>query len=218
MVSVNKEKNVKEDLLNSAGELFAERGFEGASIRDIIRIAGATLSSVNYYFGSKENLYLETIRFVLTEKINLPLLFKEYIDGNFLSKQDISNNLYKIIRNLSFAFLSPQNVSWYGKFLARTMLESNPDANRLLLDIIYPVLIEFERKLASQLPQAPSSTIELFCAGLFGQIHHYTIAKNLIIMAKDMPDYTPEFVEGVIQQIALNMILPLGLPSPAFGS
>jgi len=44
-------------LLDAARELFAERGYDGASIRAITRRAGVNLGAVTYHFGSKEALY-----------------------------------------------------------------------------------------------------------------------------------------------------------------
>ena len=44
-------------ILDAAQELFAERGYDGASIRAITRHAGANLGAVTYHFGSKEALY-----------------------------------------------------------------------------------------------------------------------------------------------------------------
>jgi len=46
----------RERLMDAAQELFAERGFEGVSLRDITGAAEANVAAVNYYFGSRENL------------------------------------------------------------------------------------------------------------------------------------------------------------------
>ncbi|MBN1422378.1 MAG: CerR family C-terminal domain-containing protein [Planctomycetes bacterium] len=46
-------------LLEAAGEVFARRGFWEATHAEICRKAGANTASVNYHFGSKENLYVE---------------------------------------------------------------------------------------------------------------------------------------------------------------
>jgi AcrR family transcriptional regulator len=45
-----------EHILNVAEELFAEKGFDGASVRDIAQRAGVNLAMISYYFGSKEKL------------------------------------------------------------------------------------------------------------------------------------------------------------------
>lgn len=47
-------------ILDAAEALFAERGFEGTSIRDIARQAGVTPALVNFHGGSKDKLF-ETV-------------------------------------------------------------------------------------------------------------------------------------------------------------
>jgi AcrR family transcriptional regulator len=48
-------------LLEAAGEVFAEKGFQAATVREICSHAGANLAAVNYYFGDKQRLYLEVV-------------------------------------------------------------------------------------------------------------------------------------------------------------
>jgi AcrR family transcriptional regulator len=49
----------REHVLEVAIDLFASRGFDGVSIRDIAAITGATLPTIYYHFGDKRSLYLE---------------------------------------------------------------------------------------------------------------------------------------------------------------
>ena len=46
-----------DSLLAVAQHLFAERGFDGSSVREITAAAGANLGAVTYHFGSKNALY-----------------------------------------------------------------------------------------------------------------------------------------------------------------
>ncbi|HKJ23198.1 MAG TPA: TetR/AcrR family transcriptional regulator [Myxococcota bacterium] len=55
-------EDTKERLLDAAERLFAERGFEGASLRAVTQAAGTSVSAANYHFGSKEALLAATIR------------------------------------------------------------------------------------------------------------------------------------------------------------
>ena len=49
-------RGTRERILSSAETLFAERGFETVSLRDITGAADANVAAVNYHFGSKERL------------------------------------------------------------------------------------------------------------------------------------------------------------------
>ncbi|MGB9515171.1 MAG: CerR family C-terminal domain-containing protein, partial [Candidatus Acidiferrum sp.] len=52
----------REKLLEAAGQVFAERGYYNATIREICRLAGANVAAVNYTFGDKLGLYTEVLR------------------------------------------------------------------------------------------------------------------------------------------------------------
>ena len=43
-------------IIDTAERLFAERGFDGTSVRDIADEAGINVAMISYYFGSKEKL------------------------------------------------------------------------------------------------------------------------------------------------------------------
>lgn len=51
----------REAILDSAEKLFAERGFAGTSVRDIVRDSDSSPPSLYHFFGSKENLLVELV-------------------------------------------------------------------------------------------------------------------------------------------------------------
>jgi AcrR family transcriptional regulator len=55
-------------ILEVAETLFAEKGFDGTSIRDISKIAKINIAMISYYFGSKERL-LESLLFYRTSDL-----------------------------------------------------------------------------------------------------------------------------------------------------
>src|SRR5262249_29331749 len=55
--------DTQQRLLEAAEEIFADKGFNAASIRQICKLAGANIAAVNYYFGDKERLYIEAVKY-----------------------------------------------------------------------------------------------------------------------------------------------------------
>jgi AcrR family transcriptional regulator len=59
-------------ILQVAEKLFAEKGFDGTSIRNIAKEAGINIAMVSYYFGSKEKM-LEALIFSRTSDLKMQL-------------------------------------------------------------------------------------------------------------------------------------------------
>ncbi|MGD1883529.1 MAG: TetR/AcrR family transcriptional regulator [Paracoccaceae bacterium] len=53
----NQSAQTRERILNAAEQLFADRGYDGASIRDVAAEAGLQVHSIGYHFGPKESLF-----------------------------------------------------------------------------------------------------------------------------------------------------------------
>jgi TetR/AcrR family transcriptional regulator, regulator of cefoperazone and chloramphenicol sensitivity len=67
------DETTRDALLRSAISVFAEKGFQAATVRDICQRAGANVAAVNYYFGGKEALYSAVLDliFLKSEEIRL---------------------------------------------------------------------------------------------------------------------------------------------------
>lgn len=53
--------DTKEQILNVAEHMIAERGFAGTTLRSVVRKAEVNLAAVHYHFGSKEELFRATV-------------------------------------------------------------------------------------------------------------------------------------------------------------
>ncbi len=58
----NKEYGTRDRLLDAACVVFAQKGYSDATIAEICERAAANIAAVNYHFGSKEALYVESWR------------------------------------------------------------------------------------------------------------------------------------------------------------
>ncbi|UKT65999.1 TetR/AcrR family transcriptional regulator [Pedobacter mucosus] len=116
---VQKEQNkTKISLLKNAEFLFANFGYEGTTIRTIAEKSGTNSAMINYYFGSKENLYhalFENHLDSIVNKINdiknktqdpaqRLTAFLEYYCGRIQTHQDY----YRILFSQLFGMQTPE--------------------------------------------------------------------------------------------------------------
>lgn len=65
-----KRGEVRQKILDAGLELFAEKGYEAASIRDIADKAGVTVPNIYYYFKDKDGLYQAVLAIAADEIFN----------------------------------------------------------------------------------------------------------------------------------------------------
>jgi TetR/AcrR family transcriptional regulator len=76
-------------LLHAATDAFAEQGFDGTSLRTIADSAGVSFQLIAYYFGSKEELWVETVDY----------LFERYLETGKGLGFTPSGNLHEQFHN-----------------------------------------------------------------------------------------------------------------------
>lgn len=78
----------EENILFSAEKLFAQKGFNGTSTREISKEANVNISMISYYFGSKEKLFEKIFEFRMNESLSFS---KEVIANESLNEWEKIN-------------------------------------------------------------------------------------------------------------------------------
>jgi TetR/AcrR family transcriptional regulator, regulator of cefoperazone and chloramphenicol sensitivity len=139
-------EGTRQRLIQAAGELFAERGFRGAAVREICARAGANVAAVNYHFGGKEALY----RRVLIDS------HQALRDAEPIPSLEDSSDAEAALRAwigyvLRFVLLRRSAHSFAGQLVARELQAPTEALGELLKLVMKPVRIELERILAALL-------------------------------------------------------------------
>lgn len=130
------EASTRDRLLNAAGEVFADRGFRDATVREICRIAGVNIAAVNYHFGDKASLYREVIQFSAREA------FTKYPIGGVEPNATAEDRLRAFVRNYLNRMLDDGRPAWHAKLITREMVEPTPVLDELVEAFVRP---QYER-------------------------------------------------------------------------
>ena len=163
----------REHILLVSEELFAGKGFDGTSVRDIAQLAGVNLAMISYYFGSKENLLKELIEYrfsytvsLLEEKTN-DLLHSPWEKIEWL----IDFYVERIINNRRFHSILTQEYNTGRSEEIKELITSIKMQN---LERIKKIIAEGQRKQAFR-----KVDVEMTLATIFGTITQVINAKKL---------------------------------------
>jgi AcrR family transcriptional regulator len=147
---VNPSGSTKERILGAAESLFAQRGFDGASLRQLTSAAGVNLAAVNYHFGSKEKLVEQIFRRRLDALNNRRLEALALIAG--LDGTTIDDVLAAFIRP-ALDLSHDESGSLFMRVLARAFAEHDDTLRQFLSDNYGHVMRQFTAEFARLLPQ-----------------------------------------------------------------
>ena len=108
-------------VVEAAGEIFADHGFQDATVREICARAGVNVAAVNYYFGDKAALYVEVLRESLcSARFDSPVS---------ASPEDV---LRGMIRGMCRRMMDTERPSWAYRIMAHELARPTPALDRVI--------------------------------------------------------------------------------------
>ena len=172
-------KSVQDRLLGAAEQLFAEKGYEGTSVRDITATAGCNVAAVNYHFGGKENLYTEVFRRRLRSLRDIRLAAIDKV----MSEDNVKATLEDLLRAFAVAFLEPVAGQDQGrqiiKLMTREMLDQHLPKGMFSDEVIIPTTTTLGQAMAKLCPDLEKSKTQLCIHSVIAQLIHVIRVKEM---------------------------------------
>ena len=193
-------EDTHERILAAARKLFAEKGFDATSVRDITTEAGCNVASVNYHFGGKDNLYLESFRSMLA------VLRDKRLDAmSEQLKRQPTPSLEEFVESFAIGMLDPLVDESHGRlfldFVSREMIAPRLPHGVFLGEFIDPLVERSTEALAATGPPLTAATARLCLMSMVGQLLHALKTHHLLtlhgrsdLMPERLSDYVAHFV------------------------
>lgn len=165
--------DTKTRLLEAAGEEFAARGFQGATVRGIIQRAGANVAAVNYHFRDKEGLYVQAVLEAHKGCMS---------DGEpeLTSDASAADELRAHIRHFLRSVLAVgQRDDWHHRLMLRELLEPSPASEALVREIIRPKFERLSAVVRRLRPDLAGRELTATVFSIVGQCLYYKMARPI---------------------------------------
>ncbi|ACV64531.1 transcriptional regulator, TetR family [Desulfofarcimen acetoxidans DSM 771] len=155
----------KEDIINASIKLFAEKGYDAVSVRDISKAAGVTEAALYKHFKGKEDMFLTIFKEII----------REYCRRIFEIKQSDTGAIEKLCRIVAITFdlyeahpseirfaLITQHKFWEvlpndfkPHLLIKAILEEGMDSGEIPREEVYLLITVYSGLLLEPLAQYP---------------------------------------------------------------
>ncbi len=184
-------------LLHTAIEVFAERGFRAATVREICSRANVNVASVNYYFRSKEVLYSQALALAIREANEL-YPSTQAQDRTSTPEQ----RLAWFIDNFLHKLLDDSHLGYHSKLITREIAEPTKAFDEVVASAIIPqvtLLAEIVREVLGT--EIDGNTLYRCLFSILGQCLMYKHSRPVVERLH------PELIAGedAIQQTAAHI-------------
>ncbi len=195
-------------VLHAAGPIFAERGFEAATVRDICEAAGVNVASVNYHFGDKRQLYNETVqhaRNLRTEQVpwrDLP------------PDADAQTQLFAFVHTMLSRMLGVNAQPWQTSLMMRELIDPTEDCRAMVEDFFRPRLDRLLEILEPVFPpDQPRHQRYQVAFSVIGQCLFYRVGNQMVEIVVPKSDRRRHYgLDTLAHHIAGFTLAALGTP------
>jgi AcrR family transcriptional regulator len=169
--------DAKDRILLAAGREFAERGYEAATVRDICLAAGVNLAAVNYYFGDKKRLYIESVKHAHEERV------RQVPEPHWQPGTPPDRKLRDFLASTLERMLGIGQHPWQVRLMLREVLQPTEACRELAEDYFRPhfeLLVSILAELAAGRLDEPR--LRRLAVGVMGQCFVYRAAGEVVGM------------------------------------
>lgn len=201
-------------ILEAAGEVFAERGYEAATVREICDQAGVNLAAVNYYFGGKERLYVETLERAHSAHV------QQAVPADWPPGTPPETKLRQFVHQLLSHLLSLKDEPWEVRLIMREIMNPTRPGRKRLREHFQKSFKHLQSILDEIIPpDVPAFRRHQIAFSIVGQCVYYRGAGKIIPLVIGESELKKHYgVDELAEHISQMCLAALGLAPPLVGA
>ncbi|MGO9246163.1 MAG: CerR family C-terminal domain-containing protein [Verrucomicrobiia bacterium] len=184
-------------LLEAAGEVFAERGFRQATVREICKRAHANVAAINYHFHDKQGLYEAVLKYALARVRNI------YPTGHGpVTPDNAEQELREMIAARLHVVFDLGRTAWRGKLMSRELIEPTEALDALVKEELEPFFQRLQSCVRAILgPGAGEDQVHRCAFSISSQWVFYHYNRQVISRLDSTMRFGPEDIDALADHI-----------------
>jgi len=191
-------------LLEAAGQIFAEKGFQAATVREICGRAGVNLAAINYHFGDKEHLYVEAVQ-------HAHHCGGQQVPPEWPSGTPPEEKLRALVHGTFLRLLDPRRPAWHSRLMARELSEPTHACVELVESYIRAQFEVLDGILEELMPRgAAPEDRHLVAFSIVGQCIHFKLHRPIAELLVGPEELGRHDVERLTEHVTRFTLAALG--------
>ncbi len=193
----NMSKDTREKLIDAALSVFAEQGYQNATVQQIVERAGTNISAINYHFGDKATFYGHVVSYALAET---PCSEQADLYESQSPEDQLRTFISWFIRNAIGLNSQP---SFLDSVHVQEMMNPSPILDEIVENFIRPKHMKLRDIVTALLPDnATEQQIRHHCFSVVGQCLHYKFARPVMERLYTDIEFNSDYAEQLANHIA----------------
>lgn len=203
-------EDTRTKLLDAAGQVFAESGFQTATVREICARAGVNIALVNYYFGDKLELYTEVLRHSVGASGQG--IIKKAIGSTARPEQAFRELIHAMLLRVCRA----ERPGWHFRLMMHEFAQPTPAMASVIDETMRPVYNRFRVLVGKMLHLPPDhDLVRLSTHSVIAQVVHYAHARHVVSRVWPELELNAERIAQIATHIADFSLAGLRHMAPA---
>jgi len=170
----SREDDAKQRLIDAAGPVFSQSGFDRATVREICREAGVNIAAVGYHFGDKFGLYREVIRAIRQRCHGKQLPTPP--DG-----MSAREELHYVVTTMLTQMLSGDDAGWESQLMMREMNRPTAVFAEMVEEFFRPMFCRITSAITRLAPtDSRVEVVERLALSVVGQCLYYRVGAGVV--------------------------------------
>ncbi|RZL61590.1 MAG: TetR/AcrR family transcriptional regulator [Pedobacter sp.] len=188
----------KQAILEAAEKLFCETGYEGTSTRQIAKESGANMAMINYYFGSKEGVFIE----IMNNRIAGFASQLRIINEDKISSLE---KLHKVIEGYTNRILA--NTAFHKMMHRELSLTQRPEMYDKIKDAMGQNMLLIDRIITAGIEDGSFNKVDvrMVIATIMGTITNIVIAPNKVVPCSNFDLNNPKDKKIIKERVIAHL-------------
>ncbi|MDR2982124.1 MAG: TetR/AcrR family transcriptional regulator [Puniceicoccales bacterium] len=209
-------EKTRQTILRIAGRLFAQKGYDGVSIRCISDEMDAMPSLIMHHFGTKSNLYKKTIEHHVIEAGQFSSSMAPLTQVDATNKQAAANAIAETVHTVFDACHGPYRVKNLTNLLLQILTVTGATPIKQAQEWLAPAEDAFKTFLKKVCPSLSETEVGIRMQIFWGDLFYPATARSVLLQAHGWKEYPSDWLNLWKKMIASDTCMALGLPTPTF--